>query len=300
MPFKGAPVYAPDTVPIRLRTAWNLGSDAIAKNLKRAKMARRINPFRRRGMQHEELVLRTDDGVALNAWFVIPDAPRADGLMVLMHHHYLGSKAALIPWIHLFWELGIPSLSFDARGHAASDPSPAGRGSFAKRAADVRAGWSELEARGARRILGFGQSQGAATLVMGVAGRRALAGLILDSGPAPDMGTAAWGLAGNMLGIGARSRLARSVLAARILPGTEPIRYVPTLWGALHRVRRTPVLWLHGDRDDVIRPAWSRRWFDRLAGPEWSELAVPGADHVRTLQTDPAGVRAAVERFVGR
>lgn len=300
MPFKGTPITASERVPRRLRRAWNLGSEGITKNLKRAKMARRVNPFRRLKMQHEDLVLRTGDGVSLNAWFVTPDEPRGDGLMVLMHHHYLGQKASMIPWIHLFWRLGLPTLSFDARGHAASDPSPDGRGSFAKRAADVRAAWDELQRRGAMRILGYGQSQGAATLVMGVGGREALAGLILDSGPAPEMGTAAWGLAGNILGLGRRDRLARTLLAARIIPGTEPLRYMPLLWGALYRSRRTPLLWLHGDADDVIRPAWSRRWYDRLATDAWEELAVPGAEHVRTLQTDEAAVTGAVQRLLER
>ncbi len=300
MPFKGTPIYASERVPERVRTAWNLGSEGITKNLKRAKTARRLNPFRRLKMQYEDLVLQTDDGISLNAWFVTPEAPRDDGLVVLMHHHYLGQKASMIPWIHLFWRLGIPSLSFDARGHAASDPSPDGRGSFAKRAADVRAGWDELERRGATRILGYGQSQGAATLVMGVGGKRPLVGLILDSGPAPEMGTAAWGLAGNMLGIGRRNRLARTILAARIIPGTEPLRYMPNLWGALYRARHTPLLWLHGDQDDVIKPAWSRRWYDRLETDAWSELSVPGADHVRTLQTDEEAVTAAVERLLER
>lgn len=301
MPFKGSPVYLGERTPERLRSAWNMGSDAIAKNLKRAKTARRINPFRRRKMEYEDLVLRTDDGVSLNAWFVHPKEPRDDGLMVLMHHHYLGQKATLIPWIHLFWELGLPTLSFDARGHADSDPSPEGRGSFAKRAADVRAGLRELERRGARRILGYGQSQGAATLVIGASGHPLLAGLILDSGPAPEMGTAAWGLAKVLLGnVNARDRLARGILAARIIPGTEPFRYVPKLWGALARARRTPLLWLHGDKDEVIRPSWSRAWFDRLKTDAWTELGVPGADHVRPYQTDTETVRAAVEALIAR
>ena len=83
MPFKGSPTYAPALVPKRLRDAWNLGSDGIAKNLKRAKTARPHNPFRRLKMQHEDLVLKTVDGVSLNAWFVTPPRPRRDGLMVL-------------------------------------------------------------------------------------------------------------------------------------------------------------------------------------------------------------------------
>lgn len=305
MPFKGEPMRAPDWAPERLRDAWNVGADGIARTLRRSKTARGIDPGRRLGMEYEELELLTDDGVRLAAWWITPEEPRGDGLVAVLHHHYGGQRATLLPWLHLLWRMGIPSLSFDARGHAASGPSPEARGSFPKRRPDVRAALDEALRRGAERILGVGQSQGAATLAMELGAHRdLLAGVILDSGPAPEMGVAAWGLAGNLLGRKHEDdRLARALVTLRILPGTDPHAYPFVLWRNLHRLRRVPLLWIHGDQDSVIRRAWSASWFDRIAprsDGRWESLLVPGADHVRALQTRPELVEGAVRNFVDR
>lgn len=305
MPFKGEPMRAPEILPERLKVAWNHGADGMTRMLRRTNTARRLDPGRRLAMEWEPLDLFTKDGVRLDSWWVHADpaAARDDGLVAVMHHHYGGQKATLLPWIHLLHRMGIPSLSFDARGHADSDPSPAGRGSFPKRRDDVYAAIAEAQRRGARRILGFGQSQGAATLAMALGHRRPpeLAGVILDSGPAPDMGTAAWGLAGNILGKHKKDHLARSMLSLRILPGTEPQLYPFVLWSALARLTRVPVLWIHGNKDTVIRKEWSRAWYralSPLSQGRWSHLEVSGADHVRTLQTAPAAVEDAVGNFI--
>jgi alpha-beta hydrolase superfamily lysophospholipase len=273
--------------------------------LKRSRTARRITPGRRLKLPYEDVTLTTADGVRLASWFVpgSPAAPDRGGLMAVIHHHYGGQKATVLPWIDLFHRLGVPCLAFDARGHADSGPSPEGRGSFVKRADDARAAYDELRRRGATQILAFGQSQGAASLLIAVSGNRDLAGVIVDCGPAPEMGTAAWGLAGNMLGaVGSRNRLTRTLLAMRILPGTEPVRYLGALWTSLARLRATPLLWISAGRDAVIRPAWSSVWYRTLKSRSgiWSAVQIPEADHVRTLQVDRARVEGAVRDFVDR
>ncbi|MCO4769702.1 MAG: alpha/beta hydrolase [Deltaproteobacteria bacterium] len=308
MPDRGTPSRAPKWVPQRPREAWDLGSDGIAKHVRRGKTARRIDPSRRLKMDYEAFDLFAEDGVRLDAWWVHPDpvaeADRPDdGLVVVMHHHYGGQKATLLSWIHFFHRLGIPSISFDARGHAASDSSPPGRGSFMKRRQDARAAIAEARRRGARRLLGFGQSQGAAVLAMALGHDwpDELVGVVLDSGPAPDMSTAAWGLSGNLLGRNKGDTLARLLLAARILPGTEPHKYPPNLWWALLKLTRVPLLWIHGDKDDVITLDWSRTWFRSLrplSFGRWCSLEVAGAEHVRTLQVAPGQVEEAVGNFV--
>ncbi|MCP4867976.1 MAG: alpha/beta hydrolase [Proteobacteria bacterium] len=305
MPFRGDPIAARAWMVGPLGTSWDDGSAAIRKTLKRSRTARRITPGRRMKLPYEELTITTHDGVDLAAWFVpaAEDAPDRGDLMAVLHHHYGGQKATVLPWIELFHRLGVPTLSFDARGHAASGPSPEGRGSFVKRAADAEAACDEVRRRGAGRILAFGQSQGAAALLMSVAWRADLAGVITDCGPAPEMGTAAWGLSGNMLGaVGSRNRLTRAVLAMRIIPGTEPVRYLGALWSSLAALRSTPLLWISAGRDEVIRPAWSRVWYRSLRSRSdaWSSLHVPDADHVRTLQVDREGVEGAVGDFIDR
>ncbi len=251
----------------------------------------------------EEIRLETEDGVGLSGWYIPEpgDSVGAPRICAVLHHHYGGQRATVLPWIELFHRLGIASLSFDARGHGASDASPRGHGSFVRRAADVRAACREAKRRGAEGILGFGQSQGAAALVMAISGRNDLVGCILDSGPAPDMGTAAWGLAGNMLGAAGRGRpWTRALLSTRIVPGTQPVQYLGALWRALYGLRSVPLLWLHGGRDRVIRPQWAALWYRGLrpAADLWKCIEVPTAEHVRCLQTGGESVEQEVAAFV--
>ncbi len=300
MPFRGDPADLPGWAPAPLRDRWAVGTKAIALTLKRMRTARRIRPDRVFRLPYEDVSLTTDDGVALAAWFIPAD--RAD-LAAVVHHHYGGQKATVLPWLRFLHDKGIPALAIDGRGHGSSDRSPPGRGSFIRRAPDVRAACDELRRRGFPRILAVGQSMGAATTAIAVAGRPDLAGVILDSGPAPEMGTAAWGLAGNLMETQReKDPSARGLLAARILPGTQPGRYPFAIWRALLRLRRTPLLWLHGSADRVIEARWARAWFRPLAPRTgaWSSLEVEGADHVRSLQTDPPGVEAAVDALLER
>lgn len=284
---------------------WNRGSAAIEQTLKRAKMARRITPDRYLDMPYESFDLTTSDGVRLAAWF-IPARPGQEcggGLTVVLHHHYGGQRATLLHWLAFFHELGLPTLCFDARGHAASDSAPPGRGSFVRRSEDVRAACDEARRRGATRLLGFGQSQGAAALVISMAERDDVAGVLVESGPAPDMLTAAWGLAGNMLGaVDSRHLVRRALLAARILPGTHPALYLWRLWKSLARLRSVPLLWLHGGVDSVISARWSGWWFHCLRpnSGAWSAVHIEEAEHVQTLQEGDTLVRQAVADFVGQ
>jgi len=303
MPFIGDPRSAPAWFPALIAEPWNDGSTAISRTLKHARTARRIQPSRRMNVTCEELRLQTDDGVGLSGWYIPEPVPsvRSRRICAILHHHYGGQKATVLPWIELFHRLGIATLSFDARGHGASDASPRGRGSFVRRAADVTAACAEARRRGAEGILGFGQSQGAAALVMAMSGRSDLLGCILDSGPAPDMGTAAWGLAGNMLGAAGRGRpWTRALLSTRIVPGTQPVRYLGALWWSLYGLRRVPLLWLHGGRDQVIRRQWAALWYRGLRpeGGLWQCTEVPAAEHVRCLQAGGESVEQDVAAFV--
>jgi pimeloyl-ACP methyl ester carboxylesterase len=280
-----------------------LGSDAIRLTLRRMKTARRIDPGRRLGIAHEDLDLRSEDGVRLAAWWVPtrPGVVGPAGWTAVVHHHYGGQRATALPWIRVLWEHGIPTLAFDARGHGASDPSPAGAGDFVSRAADVRAAVAELRRRGARRILGVGQSQGGAVLVMGLRRVPELGAVVLDSGPAPDMGSAAWGLAGNMLEATEQDDpAARVLLAARILPGTRPLRYLPALWRALAELRTLPLLWLHGGADRVIPEAAARCWWRALAPADgrWRRCFVPGGEHVRLIEHGGHDAEGAVRWLI--
>tara|TARA_Y100001968_G_scaffold328403_1_gene375489 strand:- start:8237 stop:9211 length:975 start_codon:yes stop_codon:yes gene_type:complete len=305
MPFKGEPVRSPSWLPTLFSEPWDLGSSAIARTLKHARTARGLNPSRVFGLQVRALEFCSDDGVRLDAWY-LPAAKQVDAVSpgcVVLHHHYGGQKATLLPWLEFFHRKGFDALCFDARGHGASGPSPEGRGSFVHRAADVRAACNKARDLGAQQIIAFGQSQGAAALVMGIHDRDDVVACIVDSGPAPDMASAAWGLAGNMLGRLAGERpVARALLSARILPGTHPLLYQAALWQALFGLRSRPLLWIHGARDRVIPRQSASLWFKLLrpAGQLWQGVEVAHAEHVRCLAVGGVELEVQVEDFLAR
>lgn len=300
MPSRGEPKDLPEWVPTPIAERWAVGTKAYKLTLKRMRTARRIKPNRRFGLAYEDVPLTTSDGVSLASWFI--PGERTD-VACVVHHHYGGQKATVLPWLQVLHARGIPALAIDGRGHGDSERSPRGRGSFIKRAADIEAACDHLRGRGFPRLLALGQSMGAATTAIGIADRDDIAGVILDSGPAPDMGTAAWGLAGNLMETQRNdSTGARLMLSARILPGTEPARYPAAIWTALAKLRDRPVLWMHGGKDRVIRRDWAALWFKALAPGDggWTQLLVPAADHVRCLQTDGPSVEAALDALLER
>ncbi len=238
------------------------------------------------GLPYDAVTLEAADGQELAGWFIPPsegvEALDAADLGVFVHHHYGGQKATVLPWLELFHRLGIPSLAVDGRGHAGSAESVGESATaFSARQLDVHAGCDELGRRGAERLLVIGQSQGGAP-VIAVAGARAdVAGVIVDSGPAPSMGLATWGLAGQMLG--ARRRLlVQAALCLEIWRGGDASGYLGDLFGGLARLRDRPLLWLHGDADAVIPRALAAVWFHAMKpATGWSCVMISGGNHVQ-------------------
>jgi alpha-beta hydrolase superfamily lysophospholipase len=252
-------------------------------------------------LEHEPLRLRTADGVELAAWFVpAPAESRQAGTMALLHHHYGGQKAALLPWIELLHRQGLACLAFDARAHAGS-PCPPELDSYRQRFHDVQAAHAELLRRGARRVVAYAQSQGAAVVAGGLAREPELAAVIFDSGPAafgvPSIGF----LAHNLVPAEQRQRrLVAAMLTVELVRRTGPGRYAAHLWPALVRLRDRPLLWLHGSADTVIPRGWAEPWFRALrpGATAWQALRLEGAAHAQCLQHAPAEVERAVARFV--
>jgi alpha-beta hydrolase superfamily lysophospholipase len=254
-------------------------------------------------LPHERLALVTDDGVTLDGWYVpAPAAAERASLGVVMHHHYGGQKAALLPWIELFHRLGAACLAFDARGHAAS-PCAQAEESYRQRFADVRAAHAELVRLGHRRIVGYGQSQGGAVLIGGLSHASELEALILDSGPAALAMPAMWGMARSLLPDRVpHARLATGAITLELVRRMRPADYALRLWPGLLRMRDRPLLWLHGSADRVIPRPWVEPWFRLLEprAPRWEAMMVPGADHVQCLQQDEAGVARRVQGLLER
>lgn len=110
------------------------------------------------GLEYERVSLRTEDGVALSAWYVPADKERA---VVLFSHGNAGNISHRMFSLQIFKQLGLSTLIFDYRGYGRSEGEPDEAGTYR----DAEAAWRYLVAeRGvdSRRIILFGRSLGAA------------------------------------------------------------------------------------------------------------------------------------------
>jgi fermentation-respiration switch protein FrsA (DUF1100 family) len=161
-------------------------------------------------------------------------------------------------------------LLLDYRGYGLSEGKPSEVGVMA----DARAGLAHLTGeRGVpeERIVVFGRSLGGAVAV-DLVQDRAVAGLVLES-----------------------TFTSLSAMAGSILPLAAP--FVRGRFDSQAKIARlrTPLLSLHGDRDDIVPFALGRALFEAAPEPKAFET-ITGAGHNDTVEV---GGRAYFER-VGR
>jgi uncharacterized protein len=203
-------------------------------------------------LAHEEVLLETEDGVRLHAWWLpVPNAR----LTVLLCHGNAGNIShrldrALLMQSHL----AVDTLLFDYRGYGRSEGSPDEEGSYR----DARAAYRWLVARGVGpdRIVLFGESLGSAVAVQLALEHDARA-VVLESPftSIPDM-------------------------ARAVYPFLPLWPFVRTRYDNVSKVGRlrAPLLVLHGERDEVVPFAQGRRVFEAAPQPK-QFFAIQGAGH---------------------
>ncbi len=222
------------------------------------------------GLADEEISLRTEDNITLHAFFLpSPGASRA----LLFLHGNAGNASHRLPNAAQLVRLGIHVLLLDYRGYGLSEGTPTEEGVYA----DARAGLSYLvETRGilAHRIVLFGRSLGAAVAI-DLSQDRSLAGLILES-TFPSGANVA--------------RRALGPLGAWLARGRfESDRKIGQV--------RSPLLFFHGDRDEVIDIELGRRLFEIAPEPKAFEV-IPGAGHNNTTFIGGRPYFARIGRFL--
>jgi fermentation-respiration switch protein FrsA (DUF1100 family) len=220
------------------------------------------------GARHVEL--RTEDGLALGAWFV-PSHTGDRDLTVLVANGNGGNRSLRAPLARALAEEGMDVLLFDYRGYGGNPGSPSEEGL----ALDVRAARGYLVKAGvpADRILYFGESLGTA-VVTELATEHPPAGMLLRS-PFEDLAS-----------LGA--------VHYPFLPVRWLLRDRYPLLDHLRQVE-VPVTVVYGTRDQIVPPQQSRAVAE--AAPELLRLVeVKGAAHNDLALLDsPALVAAVVE-----
>jgi fermentation-respiration switch protein FrsA (DUF1100 family) len=202
------------------------------------------------GLAGEDAFFDTEDGVRVHGFFL--SAPGATRALLLFHGNAENASHGL-PFAAELVRRGAHVLVADYRGYGRSEGRPSEAGVYA----DARAALRHLvETRGvpARRVVVYGRSLGGAVAV-DLAQGRDVAGLVLESTftSIADVGRAHFGLFG--------------LLAGRRFESAAKIRNV-----------RCPLLFVHGERDEVVPLALGRRLFEAAPGPKSFE-AVAGAGH---------------------
>ena len=217
------------------------------------------------GLAGEDVFLETEDGVRIHAfWLPAPGADRA----ILYLHGNAGNASHRLPIAAALVAQGASVLLLDYRGYGKSE----GRASEAGVYADARAALAHLVTARAlpeSRIVVFGSSLGGAVAV-DLARDRALAGVILES---------------------TFSSLAD--VARDVLPIAAP--FVRGRFDSAAKIARVraPLLFVHGDRDEIIPFRLGRALFEAAPEPKTFET-LAGAGHNDTFE---AGGRAYLERI---
>jgi fermentation-respiration switch protein FrsA (DUF1100 family) len=218
----------------------------------------------------EEVFLDSGDGVRIHAFFL--PAPGASRALLFLHGN-AGNASHRIPNAVLLQRLGAHVLLLDYRGYGRSEGRPSEQGLYA----DARAGLAHLcEQRGvpAERVVLFGRSLGGAVAVRLAAGRE-LAGVILES---------TWS------SLSDAARVHFGTAAAWLVQG----RYDSA--SAISRVR-SPLLFFHGDRDDIVPLALGRRLYEAAPGPKAFET-LRGAGHNDTVEVGGTRYLERIARFL--
>jgi fermentation-respiration switch protein FrsA (DUF1100 family) len=214
--------------------------------------------------------LDTADGVRIHAWWI----PRDGASWVTLHvHGNAGNITHRYPQFREILAAGSAILALDYRGYGKSHGRPTERGLYR----DADAAYDYLLKSGFRpdQIVVHGESLGTAVAV-DLAARRPCAAVVLEAPftSAKDVARTVAPVIGPMIVWGFDSR-------AKI--------------GRIH----APVLFVHGDRDEVIPLRLGQRLFAAAHEPK-SFWFVPGAGHNDISETAGASYRRHLQSFYER
>ena len=209
------------------------------------------------GIEAEELWLQAEDEVRLHAYF-LPGSPRGERVVLFLHGN-AGNASHRLPNAAALARLGADVLLLDYRGYGLSEGKPSRAGVVA----DARAALVHLaQIRGyaPERTVIFGRSLGGA-VALAVAPDAAPGGLILES-TFTSLRDMARSVAGPLGGLLVREGFDSLVQVAKI---------------------RAPLLFFHGDRDEVVPFELGRRLYAAAPGPKVFQV-IQGAGHNDTFE----------------
>jgi uncharacterized protein len=205
------------------------------------------------GVRYEDVMIRTDDGETLHAWWLARDEPRGQ---VLFWHGNGGNLSMWLPPVLEAHRRGFSVLTVDYRGYGASTGRPSEAGVYRDAEAAVRLFTARLRQPGSP-VIYWGRSLGS-TIAAYTVGVHQPDAVVLES-PMPDVG---------------------AVLR------TNPILWVLGLLSSYRfptseflEAYEGPLLVIHGDADSIIPFKAGQRVYERAPTTQKTFVALAGADH---------------------
>jgi dipeptidyl aminopeptidase/acylaminoacyl peptidase len=225
------------------------------------------------GLNHEEITLKTTEGIPLSCWLIRPRG--ASRATILYLHGVSECKIAGLPAAQLLAEHGFNIFLYDARRHGESGGAYCTYGFYEKH--DPTTIINYLESRPDLRpgkIGAFGTSMGAAVALQAAALDHRIAAVVAESGFASlrtvfddyqkRMIRLPWHYLRNIV-------IKRSELMAHFKANAvSPLDSV--------RQRHVPLLLVHGTADARIKTSYSEQLY-AAASPPKELLLIPGARH---------------------
>jgi fermentation-respiration switch protein FrsA (DUF1100 family) len=223
-----------------------------------------------RGIDTEDVYLTSDDGVRIHALY-LPGAPAPSRAVLFLHGNAGNASHRLSNAVELT-RLDCAVLVLDYRGYGLSDGQPSEAGVYR----DARAGFAHLVDRGfpSRAIIVLGRSLGGAVAV-DLAQDRDLGGVILES-TFTSVADVAAEIGGPILSFVVGNRFESIAKISRV---------------------RAPLLFFHGDRDEVIDYSLGRRLFGAAGEPKTFET-IRGAGHNDTVMIGGRAYFERIRRFI--
>lgn len=178
------------------------------------------------GLDFEEIMFETADGVKLSSWYVPTDS---SGFTVLFCHGNGGNMMHRLDSINIFNKLRLNCFIFDYRGYGKSEGKPSEEGTYLDAMAAYK--WlTETRKIPANKIIIFGRSLGG-SIAAQLASKVKAAGLIIESG-----------------------------FTSYVHMGRKLYPYMPVQWFARYSYRtidyirdiRCPVLIIHSRGDEIV------------------------------------------------
>jgi fermentation-respiration switch protein FrsA (DUF1100 family) len=203
----------------------------------------------------QDVWLRTSDKVMICAWHLRTRKPRI-GTMLFFHGN-AGNILDRVPHAEGFAQHGLDVLLVEYRGYGKSRGLPSEPGLYR----DGDAAYEYLTATQniePSKLLCFGESLGAA-VALDLATRRAVAGVVVESG------------------FTSIRELARTIYP--FLPGFV-FGLMSHRYDNLEKISRlrAPVLFVHGEHDEIVPLAMAQRLFEAAPGPR-EQYVIAGSGH---------------------